>query len=110
MTEHEREHDTATPAHVEAPANMGTLSGFGANEISAEIDRQPTDRRICEEICTILVDNPQLPLQHIEVEVAGGVATLRGTARDAHTRQRAEDLAAMVVGVKSVRNELEVAS
>ena len=42
----DRERDEQTPRHVEAPNTIGTLSGFGANQVAGEIDRQPTDRRI----------------------------------------------------------------
>jgi osmotically-inducible protein OsmY len=109
MTERERE--MTRPPDVELPGNMRAPSGFGANQISAgEIDRQPTDRRIHEEVCTILMDNAQVPIEQLDVAVAGGAVTLRGAARDDHTRRRAEELAAMIAGVKSVRNELNTAS
>jgi len=106
----ERDRDTTRPSDVETAGNMGTLSGFGANQVSGDVDRQPTDRRIHEEICTILVDNPQVPIEKFDAEVADGQVTLHGDARDEHTRQRAADLIAMIVGVKGVRNDLRVSS
>ena len=106
----DRERDEQAPRHVEAPNTMGTLSGFGSNQVAGEIDRQPTDRRIHEEVCTILIDNAQVPIQQLGVAVSGGVVTLSGTPRDEHTRQRAADLVAMIAGVKGVRNELTVSS
>jgi osmotically-inducible protein OsmY len=52
------------------------------------------------------MDNAQVPIEQLDVAVAGGAVTLRGAARDDRTRRRAEELAAMIAGVKSVRNEL----
>jgi len=108
MTEHDR--DETPERQVESFGNMGTLSGFGGNEVAGEIDRQPTDRRIHEEVRTILEGNAQVPIERFAVVVEHAVVTLRGVARDEHARQRAEDMVAMIAGVKEVRNELTVSS
>jgi osmotically-inducible protein OsmY len=108
MTEHE--HDMPRASNLESAGNISTLAGFGANQAPAEheIDRQPTDRRLHEEVCTILTANDLLPIADLHVAVEAGVVTLHGAARDRRVRERAEEIAALIAGVRSVRNELSV--
>jgi osmotically-inducible protein OsmY len=109
MTEHERDLPPRT-AH-DSSATTGMPVGFGANQVPAEheIDRQPTDRRLHEEVCTILMKNDLLPIAELDVAVDNGVVTLHGVTRDGHVRERAEEIVALIAGVRSVRNELRIA-
>jgi hypothetical protein len=101
----EREHDIPRASNVESAGNMGTLAGFGANQVLAEheIDRQPTDRRLHEQVRTILTENDLLPIADLSVAVEDGVVTLRGAARDKRVRERAEEIVALIAGVQALR-------
>jgi hyperosmotically inducible periplasmic protein len=54
-----------------------------------------------------LKNNSMLAPRHIDVDVAGGVVTLKGTVRTAEEKERAGSIA-KVRGVTSVNNRLEV--
>ncbi len=46
----------------------------------------------------------------VEVDTEGGLVQLTGTVRSADQRQRAEDLAKQVTGVRGVTNHLRIAT
>ncbi|HKW46714.1 MAG TPA: BON domain-containing protein [Gemmatimonadaceae bacterium] len=66
-----------------------------------------TDERIQEEISDRLMMHPDVDASDIEVHVANGIVTLRGTAEDRHQKRIAEFIAEDVAGVDDVNNELK---
>lgn len=68
-----------------------------------------TDTRILEDVSDRLADNPHLDASGIEVAVAEGEVTLSGTVDSRAARRHAEDLVALVPGVRQVMNGLRVA-
>ncbi len=67
-----------------------------------------SDERIRDDVCMRLAHDGHVDLRDVEVDVDGGVVTLRGAARERGEKHRIEDIAEHVMGVKDVRNELRV--
>lgn len=65
-----------------------------------------SDERIREDVCDCLSFDDELDASDITVTVKGGEVTLEGTVPDRHAKQRAEDLAEAVGGVRDVDNKL----
>ncbi|HEY6725000.1 MAG TPA: BON domain-containing protein [Polyangiaceae bacterium] len=65
-----------------------------------------SDERIREDVCDCLSDDDELDASDITVTVKGGEVTLEGTVPDRRAKQRAEDLAEGVSGVRDVDNKL----
>jgi len=65
-----------------------------------------SDDRIREDVCDRLSDDDELDASEITVTVKGGEVTLEGTVEDRRAKQRAEDLAEFVSGVRDVDNKL----
>ena len=65
-----------------------------------------SDDRIREDVCDRLSDDDELDASEITVTVKGGEVTLEGTVEDRRAKQRAEDLAEAVSGVRDVDNKL----
>ena len=71
---------------------------------------QRSDDRIREDVSDELEQHGSLDAHEIEVSVAQGVVTLRGTVPDRSMKRMAEDCVESCQGVKDVRNELRVES
>ena len=82
---------SATVAAAQTPVVPSDADGAAATEIE---HRLSADKNV----------NAQM----IEIDVRGGVATLKGRVPDQDARERAEKLAADVPNVKSVRNDITV--
>ena len=67
------------------------------------------DQRVREDVCDRLTDDRHIDAGEIEVEVAEGEVTLRGTVPERIMRRRAELVAERVGGVVFVQNDLRVA-
>ena len=80
------------------------LTGIGCNRQPAP----PTDQQLSTSIQSKLKSESALNGQNIQVTVAGGVATLSGTAADPASRALAGNDAGSVAGVRTVVNNLEV--
>ena len=65
-----------------------------------------SDDRIREDVCDRLSDDDELDASDITVNVKDGEVTLEGTVNDRRAKQRAEDLAESVGGVRDVDNKL----
>lgn len=65
-----------------------------------------SDERIRDDVCQRLAHDGRVDLREVEVNVAAGVVTLTGTARDRDEKHRIEDIADHVMGVKDVQNHL----
>lgn len=68
------------------------------------------DGEIRREIEGALAADAGLEAGDIEVQVDGGVATLRGTVPSDRAQRRVEEVARAVRGVREVRNELIAAT
>src|SRR5262245_43847326 len=66
------------------------------------------DAAVTAKVKSALIAEPNLKAMSIDVDTTGGIVTLKGTTENAEQKQRAEQLAATVEGVRSVRNELVV--
>ncbi len=84
---------TATPGvgAAQTPAVPSDLDGAIATEIEHRFSADET-----------------IPTQMIDIDVRGGVATLKGRVPNAAAKERAEKLAAGVPNVKNVRNDITV--
>jgi osmotically-inducible protein OsmY len=66
-----------------------------------------SDERIREEVSEMLMRHGEIDASDIEVEVAEGVVTLRGSVDTRRTKRLAEDIVDSVRGVEDVRNEIK---
>lgn len=64
------------------------------------------DERIREDVCDRLTDDPEVDASHIEVSVAQGEVTLKGTVETRRMRRLAEDVVERVPGVAHIANAL----
>ncbi len=69
---------------------------------------QRRDERIVEDINDRLCDNPYIDASEIDVEVANGEVTFKGSVNDRESKRLAEDIGDSVSGVKNVENRLRV--
>lgn len=67
-----------------------------------------SDRRIHEDVCDRLTDDPHIDASEIEVSVNNGEVTLAGHVQHRDDKRRAEDIADAVAGVRHVQNNLRV--
>jgi hyperosmotically inducible protein len=71
---------------------------------------QVSDARITAEVKARLASELQAAtLTNVEVNTTNGVVTLAGQVRDAESRQKAEQIARSVEGVREVNNNLQAA-
>ena len=66
------------------------------------------DAAVTAKVKSALIAEPNLKAMSINVDTTGGVVTLKGTTENFEQKQRAEQLAGTIEGVRSVRNELLV--
>jgi hypothetical protein len=69
-----------------------------------------SDARILEDVSDRLTEDRDLDASGVEVKVADGEVTLKGTVSDRAARRRAEDIASSVSGVRHVTNDLRAAA
>src|SRR5690606_378946 len=67
-----------------------------------------SDERIREDINERLTEADDLDASDLSVEVSNGVATLTGSVDQRWMKHRAEDLADECIGVREVRNHVQV--
>lgn len=87
-------------------------TGYGGEDFSGQgpADYRRADERIREDINELLTWDPRVDASGMTVEVADGVATLKGQVRNRWMKRRAEDLTERVRGVIDVHNHLSVGS
>ena len=66
------------------------------------------DATVTAKVKSALIAEPNLKAMSIDVDTTAGVVTLKGTTANFEQKQKAEQLASTVEGVRSVRNELVV--
>ena len=69
---------------------------------------QRSDDRIREDVNERLTDHPGIDATGIEVQVKAAEVTLNGTVDDPNMKQKAEEVAGQVSGMKGVHNQLRV--
>src|SRR5262249_7957921 len=72
--------------------------------------RSRSDAQIASEIQSKINSDSNIPTKHITVGASNGVVTLSGAEATEYERTAAENDASQVEGVKTVRNDLQVAS
>jgi len=72
-------------------------------------DQPIDDSVITTKVKALFVKDKQVRARNIEVKTVNGVVELSGTARSAQESSRAASIAGKVKGVKSVKNDLQVA-
>lgn len=89
-------------------SSQGSTGGWQRGEHRGKGPKGYTrsDERIREDVCDRLSDDDELDASEITVTVRGGEVTLEGTVPDRRAKQRAEDLAEAVSGVRDVDNKL----
>jgi hypothetical protein len=92
----------------------GAAAGFGAPRAGAGYrgvgprNYSRSDERIREDINERLTEADDLDASDITVEVSQGVVTLNGGVGERWMKHRAEDLADGCIGVRDVRNQVQV--
>jgi hypothetical protein len=89
-------------ANVASAARRGRFFGRGPKGY------RRSDERIKEEISDRLMTHPDIDASDIEVTVANGIVTLKGTVEDRHEKRLAEYIAEDALGVDDVQNRLDV--
>lgn len=97
-----------TDRAADAVEHKADQAGAAIREETAKAGVAVDDAAVTAKVKAALVAEPGLKSLAINVNTFGGVVTLRGTADSQSNRQKAEQLASNVEGVRSVRNELVV--
>ena len=66
------------------------------------------DERIREDVCDRLMQLGPVDCTEVDVDVLGGVVTLRGAIHSDEARNKATTMVESVVGVRSVTNDLRI--
>ena len=78
------------------------------NLVKVDAEDRPSDSRVAARIEKALARDPYVSSYEIEVEVDGGVATLRGEVDTVFEKTSADDIASKIAGVLEVNNRIEV--
>lgn len=85
-------------------------AGNALSETAAEAGKAIDDATVTAKVKSALIAEPNLKALTINVDTMAGVVTLKGTADNQVNRQKAEQIASAVEGVRTVKNELVVIS
>lgn len=108
--------DNAT-ARAEQKANDAKESAKSAADqaaqsterVAGEVSNKVKDAAITTAVNAKIAGEPRLSVMRINVDTVNGRVLLRGTAPDASSSERAQQIAASVDGVVSVDNQLVIA-
>jgi osmotically-inducible protein OsmY len=91
------------------------LQVWGVQSIDAKLDVHyptsvglPTDEEIKDRIVNVIEWGSDVDAADVSVQVLEGLATLQGSVESCWQKQRAEELAAGVTGVRDIKNNLVV--
>jgi hyperosmotically inducible protein len=98
----------AQPQPAEGPSSTIGKAADAAERNVEQAGKALDDAAVTAKVKSALVAEPNLKSTTINVDTTAGVVTLKGTADSQDTRQKAEQIATTVEGVRSVRNELVV--
>jgi len=76
--------------------------------VAASPQNELNDREIADAIETECRFDHAINVNHLDVEVLNGIATLKGTVNNLQARNRATKIAELVKGVRSVSNQITV--
>ena len=95
---------------IPMPENYGQTSPPGVNpeRVAEQAGKPVDDATVTAKVKSAFVAEPNLQALIIDVDTTAGVVTLKGTADTVEQKQRAEQIATTVQGVRSVKNELMV--
>ena len=114
--------ETGQPVHPEEQHFGGgywSLSGDEQKDLYGETRPGPyvgigpkgykrSDARILEDVSERLMENGHIDASDIEVDVRSGEVILKGSVANRQMKRLAEDVAASVLGVKDVQNQLRM--
>ena len=98
----------AATATGNAAERAADATGKAASQAGAEIKENVSDVSITSKVKSALLADDQVKGLKINVDTANQIVTLTGEANSDATKQRAEQLALQVDGVKSVQNNINV--
>jgi osmotically-inducible protein OsmY len=82
------------------------LAGCGGTPTKSSTGEYFDDTVITSKVKTALLANPEVKGTAVDVEVFRGTVQLSGFVRSEQEREKAEQLARQVAGVKEVKNDL----
>ncbi|HSW07277.1 BON domain-containing protein [Aquabacterium sp.] len=91
-------------------AACGSVAAADVTVAQATPVAQSADTAITSKVKAALMDDKRLATLQIDVSTTDGVVVLKGNLPSADTVQQAVQVAGAVPGVKTIRNELKVAS
>jgi osmotically-inducible protein OsmY len=100
----EQKAEQAQPSTQSAAGQMAQGAERGANEVSNKVK----DAAITTAVNAKIAQDPKLSVLRINVDTVGGRVQLRGSAPDAASSERAQQLASSVDGVVGVDNQLVI--
>ena len=98
----------AVLAAAVSAAALVTLPGCAVTRGQETVGAYVDDATITTQVKAKMVDNKAVDASAISVETLNGTVMLSGFAKNQTERMAAEDIAAKVKGVKSVRNSIAV--
>ena len=98
----------AAAAIAVSAAGLLTLPGCAVTRGQETVGAYVDDAAITTAVKARFIDNKDVDAAAIKVETLNGTVMLSGFAKDQTERMTAEDIAAKVKGVKSVRNSIAV--
>lgn len=99
-----------TLASIAACVALITLSGCAVTRDQSTVGAYIDDTAITTSVKARFVDNKDVDATSISVETLNGTVLLSGFAKSSAEKMRAEEIAVLVKGVKSVRNEIALRS
>ena len=97
-----------TFAAIFAAVVLAGASGCAVTRGQETVGAYVDDATITTQVKAKMIDNKQVDAGAIKVETLNGTVMLSGFAKNQTERMAAEDIAAKVKGVKSVRNSIAV--
>ncbi|MFN7196491.1 MAG: BON domain-containing protein [Hylemonella sp.] len=90
----------------DAARSLGNAAERGAENVASATG----DASLTAKVKTALITAPDLGSSNIDVDTSNGVVTLNGEVKNANEKDKAEQVAATMIGVTSVVNKLQVAN
>jgi len=91
--------------HTEGVVNVENRLRVGRG---VTVGERVDDAALASKVDAKLVADPEVAANNVDVDVQDGVVTLSGVVKTARAKQRAEDVARRIEGVRRVINEIKV--
>jgi hyperosmotically inducible protein len=95
-------------ADATAQRGMEQPGARSGGDRTAQAGKAIDDAALTAKVKSALIAEPNLKSLTINVETMAGVVTLKGTADSQNNKQKAEQVASAIDGVRNVKNELVV--